>query len=222
MASPRRLRHAIRARAARGAVASLTLALVVTGCMTGERPSFDDSQPARAATGDPAIDAVLQRLDRAPVEHFTADYSLLTRLGGLESTARVVQSDNSRRSITINDIRFLDGTGTVATCNLTTDECEATLNDARVSDLQLTRDFYAASAAQRLRVDAGRKIGEARAHEMDIAGQLATCADVPVSGGTKTYCAIEAGALARYDGNDLLIELIGYDPQPDESAFTTS
>lgn len=221
MASPRLPRRAARARA--GAVVVATaLAILASGCMTGERPSFDDDQPDRDATGDPAIDAVLDRLDRVQVERFTAQYTILTRLGGLESTAAVVQADDSRRSITINDIRFLDGTGVVATCDLATDECEATLNDARVSDLQLTHEFYARSAAQRLRVDAQRKLDNARGFELDVAGQRATCADVPVSGGTKTYCAIEAGALARYDGNDLVIELTAFDPLPDESAFATS
>ena len=34
----------------------------------------------------------------------------------------------------------------------------AVINDARVSDVQLTHDFYASSAARRLRVDEGRKI----------------------------------------------------------------
>ena len=47
------------------------------------------------------------------------------------------------------------------------------------------------------------------------------CADVPVSGGTKVYCALDAGPLARYDGNDVLIELIAYDETPDESLFAT-
>jgi hypothetical protein len=195
--------------------------IVTAGCMTGERPSFDEDQPASTATGDAAIDAVLDRLDRVPLEQFTAQYSVLTRLGGLETQATVVQADNSRRSVTIGDVRFLDGTGTVATCNLTSGECEATLNNARVSDRQMTYDFYAASAAQRLRVDADRRIGDARGHDETIAGQPAVCADVPVSGGTKVYCALDTGALATYDGADLAIDLTSYVPTPDENAFTT-
>ncbi len=210
-----------RLRLFRSTAACLALALLTAGCMTGQRPSFDDDAPGTESTGDAAIDAVLQRLDRVRVEQFTAHYSVLTRLGGLESDATVVQADNSRRSITIGDVRFLDGTGTVATCNLTAGECEATLNNARVSDRQLTYDFYATSAAQRLRVDATRKIGDARGYEVTVAGQPAVCADVPVSGGTKVYCALESGVLAEYDGNDLLIELTSFAPTPDETAFTT-
>jgi hypothetical protein len=195
--------------------------LVLGACATGPRPSFDDDQPVQQSTGDPAIDAVLERLDSVRLEQFTADYTVLTRLGGRESKARVVQADNSRRSVTINDVRFLDGSGTVATCNLTTDECEASLNDARVSDIQITHDFYGSSFGRRLRVDAGRRLGGATGYAIEIAGEPAVCADVTVSGGAKVYCALDSGPLARYDGNDVAIDLVGLSPIPDESAFTT-
>lgn len=210
-----------RASTLRTLVTTALLAITAAACATGQRPSFDDDQPGSGPTGDAAIDAVLDRLDDVSVEHFTVDYSILTRFGELDSTATVVQSDNSRRSITINDIRFLDGTGTVATCNLTTDECEASLNDARVSNVQIGHDFYGANIAQRLRNDADHKLGDARGYPETFADQPAVCADVPVSGGTKVYCALDTGPLAKYDGNDVLIEVTAYSPTPDESAFAT-
>ncbi len=203
-------------------VALLIGAWALMACATGPRPSFDADQPLLASTGDPGIDAVLDRLDAVGLERFTAGYTILTRLGGLESTATVVQADNSRRSVTLNDVRYLDGTGNAATCNLTTDECEATINDARTSDIQVTHDFYGSSIARRLRVDAGRRLDNARAYESTIAGQTATCADVPVSGGTKTYCALDSGVLARYDGADLVIELVTVSDVPDETQFATN
>jgi|SRR6056297_2457019 len=221
MASPR-LRRRDGAFSISTPLLAVIAALLLGACATGPRPSFDADEPADQLTGDDAIDAVLDRLDRARVEQFTADYTVLTRLGGLESTATVVQADNSRRSITINDVRFLDGSGTVATCNLTTDECEARINDARVSDVQITHDFYASSFARRLRVDAGRRLGASEGYTADIAGQSAVCADVTVSGGTKTYCALETGPLARYDGNDVAIELVELSTTFDEAAFATS
>ena len=221
MAFPRHRRivgaHTVRTLAIT-AVATITLA----ACATGPRPSFDADEPTQTATGDPGIDAVLERLDRVGLEQFTADYTILTRLGDKESTATVVQADNSRRSITINTVRFLDGSGTVATCDLTTAECEAVINDARVSDIQITHDFYGSSFARRLRVDAGRSLAPARGYAETIGGQPATCADVPVSGGTKIYCALDSGPLARYDGNDVLIDLVAVNSSPDESKFATS
>jgi hypothetical protein len=221
MASPRRRRFA-GIQSARTAMIAGLAALTLAACATGQRPSFDTDDPAQQATGDPAIDAVLERLDQVGLAQFTADYTMLTRLGGIESSGTVVQADNSRRSITINDVRFLEGIGTETTCNLATAECEAIINDARVSDLLLTHDFYGTSFARRLRVDAGRSLSPAQGYTETIAGQPATCADVPVSGGTKTYCAVDTGPLARYDGNDVVIELVGLAATPDESKFTTS
>jgi hypothetical protein len=221
MASPRR-RPTADATLVRTLGIATIAALAFAACATGQRPSFDADEPAQQATGDPAVDAVLERLDRVGLEQFTADYTILTRLGGKESTATAVQADNSRRSITINDVRFIDGSGTAATCNLTTAECEAVINDARVSDVQITHDFYGSSFARRLRVDAGRSLTPARGYTETIGGQPATCADVSVSGGTKVYCALDTGPLARYDGNDVLIELVAFTPAPDESKFATS
>jgi hypothetical protein len=221
MATPRH-RRPDGAHAARHLVVATIAALALSACATGQRPSFDADEPTQQATGDPAIDAVLERLDRVALEQFTADYTVLTRLGGKESTATVVQADNSRRSITINDVRFIDGSGAVATCNLLTDECEAVINDARVSDVQITHDFYGSSFARRLRVDAGRSLSPARGYADTIAGQPATCADVAVSGGTKVYCALDSGPLARYDGNDVVIQLVASTPTPDETKFATS
>jgi hypothetical protein len=199
----------------------VVLATLATACATGQRPSFDADQPTVEPTGDAAVDAVLDRLDAVDGAQFTADYTVLTRLGGLQSTASVVQAADRRRSITINDIRFLDGAGNAATCNLSTAECEAVINDARVSDVQLTHDFYASSAARRLRVDEARKLTPATGYTATIADRPATCADVVVSGGTKTYCALDSGVLAKYDGNDLLIELVAISDVPDETKFTT-
>lgn len=209
-------------RRRRAVVALLVGAVGVSACATGQRPSFDADQPALAPTGDPAADAVLDRLDGIDLEQFTADYSILTRLGGQESTATVVQADNSRRSVTVNDVRYLNGTGNAATCNLTTGECEASINDARTSDLQVTHDFYGVSMARRLRVDAGRRLDNSRGYLDTIAGQQATCADVPVSGGTKTYCVLDSGVLARYDGADLQIELTNVSNVADETKFETN
>jgi hypothetical protein len=43
-----------------------------------------------------------------------------------------------------------------------------------------------------------------------------------VSGGTKVYCALDSGVLARYDGADLFIELTGISDVADETKFATS
>lgn len=201
---------------------TLAAALALTGCFTGERPSFDDDTAIPTSTGDANIDAVLERLDAVPIARFTAEYDVTTRFGDIESEAVVVQSDDGRRSITINDVRFVIGDGTDSTCDLVADECEASINDARVSDLGVTHDFYAASFAARLRVDANRRVADTAGYTQALAGQQATCVDIPLSGITKSYCALDAGPLARYEGNDLLITLTAISDTPDESMFRTS
>lgn len=196
--------------------------LLLTGCLTGQRPSFENEDPLDIESGDEAVDAILERLDAVAPTQFTAQYEILTRLGSLDSTATVVQADNSRRSITINDVRFIDSSETVATCNLITGECEATLNDARVSDLLLSHEFYAKNFARRLRVDANRRVGDTNGYTITQAGQQVQCVDVPVTGGTVTYCALDSGPLARYDGNDLFIQMTSITDVPDESKFDTN
>jgi outer membrane lipoprotein-sorting protein len=206
----------------RVAVVALCASLFLAGCFTGQRPSFEPTQPSIEPTGNPNIDAVLERLESVSTAVFTADYSILTKLGNVTSTARVVQSAPDRRSITINNVRFIYDGASVATCNLLTAECEATINDARVSDVSVTHEFYGKSFAQRLRVDASRRVGDPAGYSITQAGQQALCVDVPVTGGTVSYCALSNGVLARYDGNDLFIEMTAYSDFPDETAFETS
>jgi hypothetical protein len=222
--TPRRYSRAHRPNARRLSllVLGLLFALPLAGCITGQRPSFPDDQPISTETGNEAIDAVLERLDSVALAEFTADYEILTKLGNRTSTATVVQAPTGRRSITINDVRFIDGSVQPATCDLATGECQATIDDARISDVGVTHRFYAEDFARRLRVDANRRIGEPVAYSITAAGLPALCVDVPVSGGTKAYCAIEAGPLALYDGNDVNIALTRYSDVPDESAFETS
>ena len=194
--------------------------LVLSGCITGQRPSFEDEQPAEGATGNEAIDAVLQQLDAAGSTTLTAVYEISAATGD-DARAAVVIADDTRTSITVGDRRYLLENGAGITCDLTADECEASINDAHISNLQITHDFFGPAFAQRLRVDADRRIADPTGFEQSIAGQDAVCVTVPVTGGDKLYCALDAGVLARYQGADTLIDLIRYRPRPDENRFAT-
>lgn len=193
--------------------------LVLVGCFTGSRPRFEDPA-SRDLTGRPEIDGVLVRLDSAPLAQFTAQYDILTRLGDRESTARVVQAEESRRSITINDVRYLFDGATVATCRLDDATCVDQITpQATYGELFVDHNFYAATPATRLRNDAKARIGEPVSTEVVHAGQPALCVDIPVSGGTNRYCALDAGILSLYDGNDLEITLTRYTAEPDDALF---
>jgi hypothetical protein len=191
----------------------VALTVVLGGCFTGERPKLAEGA---ATTGDPAADAVLSRLDAAGEAVFTADYTVLTKFGSITTPASVVQAGPARRAVTIGRVRFIISGSDTATCDLHADRCSDTIDVQRVSNLQLTTDFYAASPAARLRRDTELRAGPTRASTETIAGQPATCVVIPITGGESTYCALDSGPLARLDGADLSIELTGYSPRPDQ------
>jgi hypothetical protein len=203
--------------------AVLGLAMLLSGCFTGERPSFT-TEPFRpgASSGDPAIDAVLTELDATNQGPFTADYTVLTKFGNTTRPATVAVSEG-RRSVTVADVRFITINGTSQTCLLgKSDPCSSTIDPARISDAQITPDFYAVDAAKRLRRSAIARIGTPVAHVETFAGQPATCVDVPVSGGVSVFCALPKGPLAQLDDGAVSINLTQYAPAIDESLFATT
>ncbi len=218
-------RHSTRRRLGQ-TLAGVTLAtLTLCACFTGERPTFEDELPPVVPTGNPVVDTVLSRLDSADTSEFAAAFQIDTKFGTLRSTAEVTQAAGRRLSVTVqNDavyIRYVSDGADERTCNLSTAECETGLNDARISNTQLSHRFYAPSFAQRLRISADRRIGDPVASQRTVAGQLAECVEVPVAGGVETYCALESGVLAYFEGADVTVELTAYSPTPNESLFDT-
>lgn len=202
-------------------LATLAAAVGLTGCFTGERPTLAADATMGASVGDPAIDEVLQRLAAGDDATYTATYEITNNFGPITRDAVVVQAPDRRRSITIGHIRFLIEGASTATCDLDTDvPCSTTIDDAAVSDMQITHQFYGRSVADRLRTDAQRKVDYSDSYEDEFAGRTARCVGVQVAGGAKRYCALDNGVLASYAGPDVVITLVGFDPEPDESRFT--
>jgi hypothetical protein len=203
--------------------ATVALLLVVSGCFTGQRPSISaEPFPRGSRSGDPAIDQVLVQLDAVSEGPYTADYTVLTKFGNTTRPARVSVAP-SRRSVTVGDVRFLSGAGASQTCMLNgSAPCSSSIDPARISDTQITPDFYAADAAKRLRRSAVARIAAPISHNENIAGQQATCVDVPVPGGTSVFCALTNGPLARLDDGAVSINLTRYVQAIDESLFATS
>jgi len=199
---------------ARGALCVAAVAFSA-GCAGGTRPYFATEEPVT----DPAIDAVLSRLATAGDANFTARYTIVTKFGDRMTTATVAQ-DGQRRSITIGDIRFLVTSSSSLTCELDTGVCTEGLRDAMVSDVQVTNEFWGRAMENRLRTDAGRNIAPATASDYPVDGLTAVCAAVPVVGGVKSYCALDSGVLAGYDGADLTIELTAYSDTVDATLFS--
>lgn len=201
--------------------AALGLLILLGGCFTGERPSVN-TEPftVGSMTGDPAIDQVLRQLDMNNVGPYTADYTMLTKFGNVSRPVSV-SVDHGRRSVTVGNVRFLTVNRVSQTCLLDKSlPCSGSLDPARISDTQITPDFYATDAAKRLRRDAAALVGPGVAHLETIAGQSATCVDVPLPGGTSVFCVLASGPLARLDDASVEIFLIEFAPVVDETLFS--
>jgi hypothetical protein len=201
------------------AVVVIAGAFQLTACVTGERPTLvgDDSAPG-TPVGDAPIDAVLSRLESLTTQPFTADYTIVTKATG-GTTPATVAVDVDRRSITIANIRFLIEGSRNGTCNLQTGRCSNSIDDGRVSDIQVTHQFYGEATARRLRAEATQRIATTAPSAATIAGLGATCVSVPLPAGSPIYCVLENGLLARMDNGDVSIELTSFRDGVDDFDF---
>ncbi|HEY5662768.1 MAG TPA: hypothetical protein VIS05_01900 [Ilumatobacter sp.] len=195
-------------------------ALVGPACATGERPTL---VPV-AALADPPADTVASHLERARSADFTATYDIVPSTTGLATKATVAKRGDRLR-VTIGDVVFTtDGTD-ASTCRGPDQVCTDALDDARVSDLNVTHLFWGPAFTRRLELDAARRIGPSVGSTAVIADRPAVCVDIvlpsaPMGTGVVTYCAVGDGPLARYFGADVSIELTSFSIDVAESALT--
>lgn len=187
-------------------------AAALSSCAIGPRPTLEPV----TSIDDSAAQKVLTRLERADSLDFTAEYDITPSTTGTTTKAQVVQQDGRRR-ITIGNVVFSSDGDAAQTCRTDAEECSDFLDDALVSDLNLTHLFWGPALASRLEIDANRRIGPSAELVTTIAGRRAICVDVilpsvATTTGTVTYCALAAGVLARYFGADVSIELTSFEP----------
>lgn len=217
---PSRDHHAAPSRrGGRSLAVAVAAAALLSGCITGERPTLID----RPEVDDPAVRAVLDRLATASSGDFTATYEITPTSTGTSTEATVVQA-GGRRRITIGAVDYLTDGTVNRTCTNDERGCVDFLDDARISDLNITHRFWGDAFLARLELDASRRVGFSEAGNETIAGQPAACVDIPVPSsselaGTVQYCALDAGPLARYIGADVTIELVGFEPTADPTSF---
>ena len=223
-------------RQLRRIVPLVAIAVVLAGCATGTRAEL---RPELSTTGNPAVDEVLSRLGTLPDAVYAADYEvhLPAVAGGSGATVRdlteiavtTTQAEPNRRSLTIGDVRFIvePGQGGGRTCDLSTGECESQIAPQRVSDVQMTNDFFGTSLVARVRRDAGLAIAEPVASSEDVQGRTATCvaitlpppASVPGAPPVTTYCVFDNGVLTRLDAADITVTMTDYADEADEQQF---
>ena len=140
-----------------GGAAFFALILVgMSGCFTGERPTLAHEP----STGFAAVDAVVDRVNALGDAVYTADYDVVTTVDNATTLVRASQSGVSRRSLTIGDVRYLVDGSSTRTCTVSTGDCVDTIDASRVSDVQMTPDFFGTSLSARLRHDAEVAVGE--------------------------------------------------------------
>lgn len=194
----------------------VALSIVVTACATGPRPTLIETP----TVNDAVAQAVLDRLERARGATFTADYEITPSLTGQPTYATVMQSGPQQR-VTIGEVDyFINGT-TSRTCAVGGTDCVDAIDEARISNLNITSSFWGSSSASKLQLDTARSVDASTGRTDTIASRPATCADVHVPAidgvGSVTYCAVDDGVLARYFGADVSIELTAYAPTVDQA-----
>lgn len=193
----------------------LCSSIMLSACALGPRPTLVEDLPV----GDANIVSLLDIFALVDSAEFTASYRINVNYGNTAATATVTQGEQER-SITIGDTRYLIETDRTRTCDLASSSCSQGLDDTKVSDLQVTHQFWSRATEQRLRIDASRNIGPSEAYLAEFADTQVNCVSVPVVGGTKVYCATDEGVLAHYAGPDLLIELTDYSTTVNRELFS--
>ena len=202
-------------------LAALAAVTVLTGCMTGERPSLGTAPTAAGTeTGDANVDTVLALLDSVSTAVFTAQYNATVRFGGTVTPVRATQSAPDRRSVTVGDVRYITDASGSRTCTVSTSSCADGTNPQPISNTGVTTDLVFGDVAKRLRRFAGSRVGATTLTQSTIAGQAATCVDLPVGTGVSTYCALDNGVLARLVDGDVTVEMTSYVASADDTLFT--
>jgi hypothetical protein len=200
---------------------AVVVAIVVTAtaCATGQRPTLVEDP----VVDDAVAQAVLDRLDRSGGTTFTADYEITPSASGVPTHATVMQSGREQR-ITIGDVDYYTDGIVSRTCAVGGTECVDSIDEARVSNLNITSNFWGRSSATKLEVDAARSVDDSTGSTATIASRPATCADVHVPAiggvGSVTYCAVDDGVLGRYFGADVSIELTSFVPSVDQARLS--
>lgn len=211
------------------AAAALLAALGLSACLTGERASIDTSNAPEttlgtidsvaAAAGPATAEALALVFGQAASGPETASY-VIRPTGSTESVDAVVSRDATRTVVRIRDIQYRSDPTGPRTCRTTTNSCTQGFNSQPLSDLNITAQFWGPSVRQELRSPTlAARIGPIRTTQATIAGQSATCVDVPGPQVTDRYCALASGLLAQKSTARVTIEVSSYSTTFDESMW---
>jgi hypothetical protein len=215
------------------------VAVALTACQTGERPSFDTSESGAApttasagettrevATPDTPDNASGRRprnasdlFDTSSAVTETAVYEVTQAAQQLRAVI-TVSREPGRSIVEVRGLLFRERDGVRETCNTGTEVCEPDFAEQQLSDLQITTAFWGPAIQSELESPAmDARIGPLTTSDETIAGQRATCVAVPGPSRSDRYCALASGTLALKDTAAVTIDLVEYRTTFDEALW---
>jgi len=205
------------------------LLALLTSCFTGERASIDSTAtlPNDGEPSDTGVDSGLPTSAKQLADLLgspatgpeTATYEI-TPTSQSTPVVAVVSRDGGRTVVSIRDVQYRTDEGGPSTCRRNTGTCSRGFNSQPLSDLGISALFWGPSVRQELRSPTlAARIGPIATSQADIAGQSATCIDIPGPQVTERFCALGTGMLAAKSTARVVITLTSYAATFDESLW---
>lgn len=180
----------------------LALALLLAACSGGERPSLGAASSSTVTTPaevPPELRRFLERAEAGASQAFTAEYSVLRKLGSTTSTA-LVESDPPALRVSVGDVVVDAGPGA---------------QEELLAPFGLFTGFATTGPVEALRNLAARPdAGAPHFTERTAAGVALDCVAVPVQQAlTATWCITPEGVFGYVDNPSLRFELTRYEPR---------
>lgn len=212
------------------AVVLVPLAVLLSSCFTGERASIDSTAtlPNDGEPSDTAVDSGLPTsakqladlLGSPATSPETATYEI-TPTSQSTPVVAVVSRDQGRTVVSIRGVQYRTDDSGPSTCRSEATTCSRGFNSQPLSDLGISAQFWGPSARQELRSPTlAARIGPIATSQAQIAGQTATCIDIPGPQVTERYCALPTGMLAAKSTARVVITLTSYTATFDESLWS--
>ena len=209
----RSLRRRPRSGAARARWLGALLAVSVAAC-NGEDPSTQPVPPTTTVAPDvdvaPETAQFLSRAAGAVAVAFTAEYAVLYKLGGRQTTV-TVRSAPPASSVTAGDVVVFDGPHP-ASCDLAARSCVGWVEEQRLTAFGISSRFWATGPVDAITGMLRRSGGAPPVRSTRTAAGVALdCMAVPVEQAlTAVHCITPEGVFGFVENPSVRYELVSY------------
>ena len=185
---------------------------VLAGCATGQRPTLVDRADRHAGPGGRSGDRPAGEGERFDLHRHLRHHAHVDERGH-PGDRRGQQGSDER--VTIGSVDYVTDGTTSRTCVAGGTDCVDGIDEARISNLQITQDFWGDTAATRLLNVANASLSPSTKRVDTVAGQpghLRRCHGAVDEHRCVRRCGghsrsrVEVGPLARYSGADVVID----------------